>query len=139
MSLPETNHRVQRPHSTYIRMPCRSFNQNNTLKSSGSMPISCFGNFISFQSSNIWGSLTESSNLSSPSTSPNLNKGSNKVELDSYTLLEMKKNNFSTFYENKAAELVAFTIDTATKRCFSHLLWEQFNKFIDQPVNTYIK
>lgn len=135
----DTDCSIQQPHSTSIHITRPRSNHNNKLSSSGSMPISCFGNFKSFQASHTWGSLTENSAHNDPSlpdTSPISKDESIKNELDPHKLLEMEKNNFIKFYEDKAAELVALTIDSATKRCFSHLLWQKFNKFFDQPVNT---
>lgn len=114
---------------------------NNFLLSS-SVPSNSLGNDMPIGSF-TWGSLDGNNTNNSlsrtppPKCSPHLKKKYKKSRdhlNDDFNYQTIKKNNLIKFYEKKAAELVAHTVDTAANRCRIHLLWQKFNKQFNQQV-----
>lgn len=139
---------MQQRHSTPIRPSVHGFDQTNNLLVSASVPNNSFGNVMNTDTSNCWGSLDENNcnNWSQihtpPNHSPHLKKKRKKChnyfddDVNNHHQQTAKKTNLIKFYEKKAAELVAHTVDTAANRCRLHLLWKKFSIQSDQQVNT---
>lgn len=131
---------TQQRHSTPIRPCTRVFEQYNNPLISASVPSNSFGNTITsgLASATCWGSLDEN-NTNSWSQIPSYRlheKGKKSNLNDSHHQQTIKKENLIKFFEKKAAELVAHTVDTAANRCRIHLLWQRFSsQHTDQPVN----
>lgn len=135
---------MQQRHSTPIRPSNHRFDRTNKLSSS--VPNNSFSNTTISELTTCWGSL-DKNNINNdqsqypPNDSPRLKrrhkKNSNRADDDLYNhyLLVNKKKNLIKFYEKKAAELVAHTVDTAANRCRMHLLWQIFSTPYDQQVS----
>lgn len=136
------NYNKQQRHSTPIHLSNHGYKQSNNLLSA-SVPSSNFDNVIS-ESATHWGSLSEQSTWSQtpPNEFPHLKKKYRKYydhlndNLNSHQQQIIKKTNLIKFYEKKAEELVAHTVDTAANQCRLHLLWEKFGAHYDQRVRT---
>jgi hypothetical protein len=133
------NCNLQQRHSTPIRPSVQGIDQTINLLSS-SVPSDSLGNVEG--SSTCWGSLDENNTTNwsqTPTQSSNLKKKLKKNhgrinDLNDHHQQMIKKTNLIKFYEKKAAELVAHTVDTAANRCRIHLLWQTFSLPIDQQV-----
>lgn len=133
----KSNCSMQQRHSTPIRPTTRGIDQTCNFLLSASVPSNSFGDAITSESPNCWGSLDESNtnnNWSSKKNSPNSKKKSKKNDLNNHHQQIIKKRNLIKFYEKKAAELVAHTVDTAANRCRLHLLWQNFSVPYDLQV-----
>jgi len=130
----KTNFNDQQRHSTPIRPTIRGFEHSNNLLLSTSVPSNSFGNAMISGTPTCWGSLDEN-NTNNNWGSPHFNKKSKKSDLNNHHQQILKKKNLIKFYEKKAAELVAHTVDTAANRCRIHLLWQKFSIQFDQQVN----
>lgn len=137
------NYIKQQRHSTPIRLSNHGFDQAHNLLSA-SVPSSSFANALTSGSPTCWGSLSEKSTWSQtpPNNFPHLKKKYRKYydhlndNLNSHQQQIIKKTKLIKFYEKKAAELVAHTVDTAANQCRLHLLWEKFGAHYDQRVRT---
>lgn len=112
------------------------------------MPSDSFGNTVITELNTCWGSLDKNntnnnqsqfSTIDSPQLKIRNKNNSNRVidDLNNHDELVTKKRNLIKFYEKKAAELVADTVDTAANRCRMHLLWQIFSTPIEQQVSIY--
>lgn len=137
---------MQQRHSTPIRPPDHRCDQSNNVLLSASVPSNSVGNSMTSGSATCGGSLDEnnaSQNWSQlpPNHLPYFKKKCKKNneyvydDLNEHHQQTIKKRNLIKFYEKKAAELVAHTVDTAANRCRIHLLWKLFGVPIDQQVN----
>lgn len=142
----KTVYNMQQRHSTPIRPPDRRFDQSNNVLLSASVPSNSVGNSMTSGSATCGGSLDENNAFQNWSQLPlnhlpYLKKKSKKNkeyvydDLNEHHQQTIKKRNLIKFYEKKAAELVAHTVDTAANRCRIHLLWKLFGVPIDQQVN----
>lgn len=140
----KTTYNTQQRHSTPIRPSDHRFYQTNNLLST-SVPSDSIGNSMTSGSATCGGSLDENKTFKSWSQLttnqlPYLKKKHKKYneyvhcDFNDHHQQTIKKTNLIKFYEKKAAELVAHTVDTAANRCRIHLLWKLFSKPIDQPV-----
>lgn len=134
---------IKQRHSTPIRPSIYRQDQINNFLLSASVPSNSLGYDMTTDSFACWGSLDGNyANNSLSSTPPrkfsphlkNKYKKSRDHLNDDFNNQTIKKKNLIKFYEKKAAELVAHTVDTAANRCRIHLLWQKFNKQFDQQV-----
>lgn len=131
-------------HSTPIRPSIRGANQT-----SNPLSISVPDNnsyHVTSGSTTCWGSLNGGSNVNNDLCQTPQTRVSNLKKLyqtrhnyndnlSSHQQQIMQKKNLIKFYEKKAAELVAHTVDTAAKRCQSHFLWQKLSEELDPLVN----
>lgn len=135
---------MQQRHSTPIRPPVRGIDQTNNVLLSASVPSDSLG-IVGGGSTTCWGSLDENNTNNwsqTPTHSPRFKKKFKKNhghinDLNDHHQQKIKKTNLIKFYEKKAAELVAHTVDTAANRCRIHLLWQTFSLPLDQQVFIY--
>lgn len=144
----KTNSNMQQRHSTPIHPSVHGFDQTNNLIVSSSVPNNSFGGIaMTSESSTGWGSLDENNSYNwsqmhtPPNQSPHLKEKRKKCQnqfdddVHNHHQQTIKKTNLIKFYENKAAEFVAHTVDTAANRCRLHLLWQKFSLQSEQQVN----
>lgn len=129
---------IQQTLNTFHYATSHRFELSDNLLVSASVPSNSFGNVLSFGSPTCWGSLGENNADSPTNTSPELKNKSKNNNFNNHHQQMIKKRNLIKFYEKKAAELVAHTVDIAANRCRTHLLWKKFTIQLDQSVHIFI-
>lgn len=137
---------MQQRHSTPIRPSIHGIDQTNNVLLSASVPSNSLGN-VGDGTTACGGSLDENNTNNwsqNPTQLPNFKKKSKKNhgrnnDLNDHHQQLIKKTNLIKFYEKKAAELVAHTVDTAANRCRIHLLWQTFSMPLDQQVDNNLR
>lgn len=124
---------IQQTLNRFHYSPSHRFELGDNLLVSASVPSNSFGNVLSFGSPTCWGSLGENNADSPINTSPE-SKNKSEKDFNSHHQQMIKKRSLIKFYEKKAAELVAHTVDTAANRCCTHLLWKKFAIQLDLSV-----
>lgn len=134
----KASYNIQQTLNAFHYSTSHRFELSDNLLVSASVPSNSFGNVLSFGSPICWGSLGENNADSPTNTSPELKNKTGKNNVNTHHQQMIKKRNLIKFYEKKAAELVAHTVDTAANRCCTHLLWKTFITQLDLSVYIYI-